>query len=364
MPKGKVWHLWRRSKRLRLRRADRCLARSRHAWRAGEEAVWHGDIRRVSVPRLPSRRRASAVEGNGRRERIAPIILVATGARGACPGAPGAMSALCSARVIDEPTSTKVWRQGANGEGQECGSPGRASRRDWGSLAPRSPDPRPWTGRHSTIWRLALAERRSSTPRPLSRGRTRRSLRRPVCASPRGPPHQGSRSDAPDRRRRASDRRCADGVARPETVRTPCSGALLRFPNVDGLPLLRQLSVPRHRPDRTVPEACGEARRFALGLSASRRSSASGKRSHIDFPGVDARCRGRLRSEAPALTSELSVTQSLIDSRCMYESGRPTKSALGRGVRPRPPMSPSESWGLPRGSGTFRRAAIVRADAL
>jgi nuclease-like protein len=102
-----------RSKRLRLRRADRCLACEREL-AAGDEAIWHLDIRRVTCVGCHVADTA-VVEGQAggsalreydrrhrRREQHARERL-------------GGLGALL-ARVTDEPTSTKVWRQGANGE--------------------------------------------------------------------------------------------------------------------------------------------------------------------------------------------------------------------------------------------------------
>lgn len=101
------------SKRLRLRRADRCLACDREL-AVGDEAVWHRDIRRVTCVgcRVDGRAVDEGTAGasalreyerrHRRREEHARERL-------------GGLGALL-ARVIDEPTSTKVWRQGANGE--------------------------------------------------------------------------------------------------------------------------------------------------------------------------------------------------------------------------------------------------------
>jgi hypothetical protein len=102
-----------RSKRLRLRRADRCLACDREL-AAGDEAIWHRDVRRVTCVGCYVAD-TDVVEGpaggsalrqydrrHRRREQHARERL-------------GGLGALL-ARVIDEPMSTRVWRQGADGE--------------------------------------------------------------------------------------------------------------------------------------------------------------------------------------------------------------------------------------------------------
>jgi hypothetical protein len=101
------------SKRLRLRRADRCGVCDREL-AVGCEAVWHRDLRQVTclgcrlehsevVPGEPGgSARREYERRHQRREAHARSKLGTLG--------------LVLAHVIDEPTSTRVWRQGAHGE--------------------------------------------------------------------------------------------------------------------------------------------------------------------------------------------------------------------------------------------------------
>lgn len=107
-----------RSKRLRLRRAGRCLV-CEHAFAVGDEAVWHRDIRQVTCVGchldgrvvVEGKAGASALrEHERRRQRRENHAREKLGAFG-----------VLLARVIDEPTSTKVWRQGAHGEVRSAG---------------------------------------------------------------------------------------------------------------------------------------------------------------------------------------------------------------------------------------------------
>ena len=100
------------SKRLRLRRADRCLVCDGEL-PAGHEAIWHRDIKRVTCLAcsegqglVVGRAGASALreyeERHRRRERHAREVL-------------GGFGVFLS-RAFDEPSSTKVWQQGGQGE--------------------------------------------------------------------------------------------------------------------------------------------------------------------------------------------------------------------------------------------------------
>jgi hypothetical protein len=102
-----------RSKKLKLRRADRCVVCERDL-PAGEEAVWHPDLRHVTCLGCEAKHGEVVVGEAGasalreyerrhqRREDHARSKLGRLG--------------VALARVIDEPTSTKVWRQGGRGE--------------------------------------------------------------------------------------------------------------------------------------------------------------------------------------------------------------------------------------------------------
>ncbi len=101
------------SKRLRLRRPDRCLVCAQELAK-GQEAIWHPDIRRVScigcepggARVLQGEAGASAVrEYERRHQRREDRARARLGSFG-----------VFLARVIDEPNSTKVWRQGGLGE--------------------------------------------------------------------------------------------------------------------------------------------------------------------------------------------------------------------------------------------------------
>lgn len=100
------------SKRLRLRRADRCLI-CECELPAGREAIWHRDLRKVSclacssgVCPEPGQAGASALREYDRlRQRREQHARDALGGLGAF-----------LARVTDEPSSTKVWKQGGEGE--------------------------------------------------------------------------------------------------------------------------------------------------------------------------------------------------------------------------------------------------------
>ncbi len=101
------------SKRLRLRRPDRCLVCEREL-PAGHEAVWHRDLRRVTCVGCeldPSEifagdPGASALREYERRHRR----------REAHAREKLGRLGVVLARVVDEPTSTTVWRQGGQGE--------------------------------------------------------------------------------------------------------------------------------------------------------------------------------------------------------------------------------------------------------
>lgn len=101
------------SKRLRLRRPDRCLVCEREL-PAGHEAVWHRDLRRVTclgcqlagleisagdpgASALREYERRHQRREDHAREKLGRLGVVL-------------------ARVIDEPSSTTVWRQGGRGE--------------------------------------------------------------------------------------------------------------------------------------------------------------------------------------------------------------------------------------------------------
>lgn len=102
------------SKRLRLRRPDRCLVCQRKL-PAGQEALWHRDLRRVTclgcepsgeivmgdpgASALREYERRHRRREDHAREKLGTLGVVL-------------------ARVIDEPTSTAVWRQGGQGEGR------------------------------------------------------------------------------------------------------------------------------------------------------------------------------------------------------------------------------------------------------
>lgn len=100
------------SKRLRLRRPDRCMVCGSEL-RVGQEAVWHRDIRRVSclACSLASRPDTGRAGASARREYERRRHRREGHARGKL-GSFGAFLA----RVSGEPTSTKVWKQGAEGE--------------------------------------------------------------------------------------------------------------------------------------------------------------------------------------------------------------------------------------------------------
>ena len=100
-------------KRLRLRRADRCSVCSDQL-DIGAEAIWHRDTRTVTCTACAGKvgqlfegqPGASALrEYNRRHQRREDHARQAL-------GGPGVLLS----RVIDEPSSTKVWRQGADGE--------------------------------------------------------------------------------------------------------------------------------------------------------------------------------------------------------------------------------------------------------
>jgi hypothetical protein len=102
-----------RSKRLRLRRADRCLACGREL-AVGDEALWHRDIRRVTCVGCPVDD-TTVVEGAAGASALREYARRRQRREEHARERLGGLGALL-ARVIDEPTSTKVWRQGANGE--------------------------------------------------------------------------------------------------------------------------------------------------------------------------------------------------------------------------------------------------------
>lgn len=101
------------SKRLRLRRPGSCLVCEREL-AVGQEAVWHRDLRQVTClgcepgapPVLEGEAGASALREYERRHRRREDH-----AREKLGGL-----GVLLARVIDEPASTKVWQQGAKGE--------------------------------------------------------------------------------------------------------------------------------------------------------------------------------------------------------------------------------------------------------
>jgi hypothetical protein len=102
-----------RSKRLRLRRADRCLVCEREL-AVGEEAVWHRDIRQVTCVgcRLE---RAAVVEGEAGASALREYERRRRRREDHAREKLGGLGVLL-ARVIDEPTSTTVWEQGGAGE--------------------------------------------------------------------------------------------------------------------------------------------------------------------------------------------------------------------------------------------------------
>jgi hypothetical protein len=100
------------SKRIRLRRPDHCLVCGSEL-RVGQEAIWHRDVSRVSclgcssAPAPDARRAGTSAlrEYERRRQRRQEHARERLGAFGGF-----------LARVIEEPTSTKVWKQGGDGE--------------------------------------------------------------------------------------------------------------------------------------------------------------------------------------------------------------------------------------------------------
>lgn len=102
-----------RSKRLRLRRAGRCLV-CEHELAVGDEAVWHRDIRQVTCVgcRLDD---GAVLEGNAGASALREYERQHQRRENHARKKLGTLGALL-ARMIAEPTSTKAWRQGANGE--------------------------------------------------------------------------------------------------------------------------------------------------------------------------------------------------------------------------------------------------------
>jgi len=132
------------AKRLRLRRAGRCVVCARDL-AVGDEAVWHREVRQVTCVGCPldevavaeGKAGASALrEYKRRHQRREDHAREKLGGFG-----------VLLARVVDEPTSTKASRQGANGEVRSAarlakhleGGPGR------GNGFRYRQEPRTWT---------------------------------------------------------------------------------------------------------------------------------------------------------------------------------------------------------------------------